>query len=106
MQRKIIQLAIMPEGDMTQPAVIGLCDDGSVMVLSESKSYWTELPPIPQKPIERNFIGQTQLEHNPHYQEGYKRGLTGMPSQKPVTPQSASEAYTLGYQCGLEKTKL
>lgn len=60
MQRKIIQLAILPESAKTKSEIMGLCDDGSVMVLSQDSKYWSELPPIPQKPVERNFIGQNK----------------------------------------------
>lgn len=58
MQRKIIQLTIIQETSRTASEVMGLCDDGAVMVLSQDASYWKELPTIPQKKLERDYIGQ------------------------------------------------
>lgn len=96
MERKIIQLAIMPEGDMTQPAVIGLCNDGSVMVLSESKSYWTELTPIPQKPVERNFIGQNPAQvASRAYREGHNDRVDKKSvEQNPYAKQGSTKEIT------------
>lgn len=56
--RKIIQIAAISEGDSTHSAVVALCDDGSIHCLGMKEDTWNELPPIPQKLVERSFIGQ------------------------------------------------
>lgn len=58
MQRKIIQLAVHSEGEETLAGIYALCDDGSVFGFYQPDQIWEELPPIPQKPVERDYIGQ------------------------------------------------
>jgi len=51
--RKIVQIAAVPETDITYGGVYGLCSDGSVWLCTNEQSTiaereWLRLPDIPQ----------------------------------------------------------
>lgn len=85
MQRKVIQIAVQSEGDSTMPGLFALCDDGSMYVFSVESKQWGEIPPIPQKPVERSFIGQKK-EESKAYHNGFNDGLTFAPMKNPHMP--------------------
>lgn len=51
MERKIIQISAYSEGETSQPCIIALCSDGTVLgvpIVRGVPKAWVEFPPIPQ----------------------------------------------------------
>jgi hypothetical protein len=46
--RKIAQIATFQDTPNTHPAIVGLCDDGSVWCLALGQVEWNREPDIPQ----------------------------------------------------------
>jgi len=108
MKRKIIQL------EETAKCTLALCDDGTVYKLTSCdrrplayEYTWEELPPLPEKQIERNFIGRGEIskpDPDLSYTKGIEAGLNNLGGSNPY-PVGSFEAncWVDGYTEGIKR---
>lgn len=99
MNRKIIQIAVLIEGDLTAPGLFALCEDGSLHLFTVGGKTWSEVPPIPELQITHT---RTKF-----YTEGFESGSKGLSAECPYPDAKAldREEWQDGYVRGMRQFK-
>jgi len=99
MNRKIIQIAVLTEGDLTAPGLFALCEDGSLHLFTVGCKTWSEVPAIPEPK-------SSQETRSIWYKEGYQKGINGLSTGCPYTSVGLErEEWQDGYIRGMRKFK-